>query len=492
MKLAAVLALTFGGGCSLLYNPDNIPAPKPDGSPDAKPPDLEVIPDVDPTKLRLDGVQPSTLVEGTGDGDGWATIVAISGANIASDTTFAITAYDGASDITPLVVDMANANISAEHDRITVPVKFLVDPTRDKSVMPVRLQITAMNAGTTAMLPDTASFELKFLDELTDASPEYAQHALASGVHEYSRVAITGGLTASDRNGPLIVRAHATIEIAGLVAVDAMGQTAGAGGFAGGAGGPLTVLGTSPGSMGLGPGGGLTAGGGGGFGSPGGGASGGAVAGSATLYTLDAPNRGSGGAGGDGSTLAVGGAGGGGGGTIELTAGGQVTIADVSAKGGDGSAGAVTTGGGGSGGAILVRGRSVTAGNVTAPGGAPNGGAGRIRIDSASTTNPATTPAAFRGPMLDHDTPQILHTDRPELTIRAEKNKPFNVFIANDAGTMTRTIRLTAGTQGVLLFQPELNQGLYPGRNTFCLIVDEGDASSPSEAQNCLDLVYVP
>ena len=83
-------------GCSVLYNPDQIGTGDAARAIDAAVhPDAEVILDGDPTMLRLVSVAPSAIYEGQGDGSSRAALVVISGFDIGSDASVAITAGSG-------------------------------------------------------------------------------------------------------------------------------------------------------------------------------------------------------------------------------------------------------------------------------------------------------------------------------------------------------------------------------------------------------------
>src|SRR6185503_4497383 len=80
--LGFAIASTALAGCSLIYNPNNLPGPPSeagiDAPPDA-PPDAEIILDADPTKLELVEIAPSTIDEGQGDGGSRPALVVIGG-----------------------------------------------------------------------------------------------------------------------------------------------------------------------------------------------------------------------------------------------------------------------------------------------------------------------------------------------------------------------------------------------------------------------------
>jgi hypothetical protein len=308
---------------------------------------------------------------------------------------------------------------------------------------------------------------------------------------------------------PVHLRVTGGITIKAAVDVDASGSSAGAGGCAGGTSTMASGCDTGAGKAGT-TGISGASGGGGGFandGSPGtGGASGNGPAGLATgdpmLVLLDydpgtAGNRGNGGGAGGGG-LGNGGAGGGGGGTIELTAGGTITIngGTVSAAGASGTTGMLTggAGGSGSGGAILVR----AAGGVTsttawisaalgaAAGSGGAGSLGRIRVDtpSGSVTSMATNPHAHQGPAWGTGAMTIVRASSVNLPLVGESGRTYGLIVNGAAikagvtlsGTTTTSVPVT----------------LTAGRNHVCAVADNDSTSSGNDvALECIDVVYL-
>lgn len=510
-RLATIFITCLLTGCSLLYNPNNLPPPPAEAGPG---PDMMVdelvILDTNPDALELIGLDQIEIVEGTGDGESAPMLLVVRGRQmVQNNTTVVIEAFDGTSDITPIVVDNTQVQVDDTGTVLVVPVKFTVDPLHDRTAAPTRLAVTVRQMGVSgpvsASIPDEVMFHMTYLSELTNASPELVGNKLAPNTSEapylYSMVSITsGGLSAMANTSPLFLRAIASIDIVGSIDVSANGVTAGPGGFGGGAGGPGSggVGGSPPGGTGGGDGGGTSPGGGGGYGTAAAGAGGGPMAGDEALEALDSTNRGSGGGGGvGGSLLAMGGAGGAGGGTIEITAGGKVTLGTVISRGGNGASTNTSDGGGGSGGSILIRGNTVTTTSVTAPGGSPGtgngadgsaGAVGRIRIDT-TTILPTTTPAAFRGPTFAPTMPRVVRTKQPMIQVVGKGGKPFNWVFEDASRSTARTGRETMPSTGMTSFM--LPEPLFDGLNHFCLIVDGGDGASPAEAKNCYELVFL-
>ncbi len=476
----------------MIYNPSNLPDPNGDAKVDS-PQDSELILDSDPSALELEKVSPRVIFEGTGTGGGRSGMLTVIGKQIVPGASVMITPHGAG---TPMItVDNTKAEVAANGNMIAVPITIAVNPSLS-SQQKIRLDVTVtqpVGAGTVsktlAMLdvpvPDTAVLELQGLDELTAANI-----SLPSGLHEFSQVTITGNLSVSDTASPLIIRTTGSIEIAGTTQLSATGDQPGPGGFAGGAGGGMLAAG----GKGGGTGGGITSGGGGGFALAGGGGAGvgGPAVGDAQLTSLDAPNRGNGGAGGNGGTLSSGGNGGGGGGSVELTAGGTITVGQIDAKGGNGATGA-NTGGGGSGGVVLLRsGVSITATAINVAGGTGGntGSVGRIRTDAP--TVPTTVPVAYRGPMFATATPVITRQEVPTISVTGEPNNNFKYLFFNDEvptsqrGPFDQSIS-AGGTNSFPLAQP-----LFRGLNTLCLLVDGASlAAQKPEARNCIQIVYV-
>ena len=198
---------------------------------------------------------------------------------------------------------------------------------------------------------------------------------------------------------PLAILADSNIQLIGSItlsggyAIDENGAAAGPGGTAGGnqataavgtSGGKGGV--TAVGSMGSGGGTGGSGGGGAVTGGAGGAATGaGATAGGVAIGSGNPPIGYGGGGGGSGQNGAKGGGGGGGGGVMQLSAGWQLSLAQVSvdasggggAGGGLGAQGAGGGGAGGSGGSLLLESPNLTlTGGCLSVIGGPGGGGG--------------------------------------------------------------------------------------------------------------------
>jgi hypothetical protein len=482
-QLANLLLLGSLGGCSLLYNPNNLP---PIG--DAN--DAQIIHDADPTMLKLTSVTPQIIFEGEGDGSRRA-VLAIHGEQIVKDsTTVTLTAHAGSTQTPMLIVDNTQLDVSADGNMLSVPVTLPVDPAL-LGTQQIRLDVTVtqntVNGPASFTLStldnDVAVLALQGLDELINADATTMLTPMTPP-KIYSKIDLTGSVTAATGSTePLIIRATSSIKI-GSAAVNAAGRTGGAAGGTGGAAGPGGIVGGSVGGAGTGPAFGMPSGGVGGF------------VGMDQITTLDVPNRGSGGAGGNGASLgAAGGAGGGGGGSIEISAGGDLTIGPVDAKGASGTTGA-NNGGAGSGGVVLLRsGGSVTvsgAGANVSGGAGPGtaGAAGRVRIDAPGTITATTTPSArYRGPTFVPGTPLIVRSETPKLTLIGQPNKPFNYYFTNDDGSISRgPVTVLFPPTGVA--EVTLEKPLFRGTNHFCALVEGGSPGTP-EAGSCIQIVYL-
>ncbi len=470
--LAHVVLMSTLGGCSLIYNESNIPTPDPDAGPDAEI-DAEIIIDADPSMVMITGVKPTTLIEGQGAAGSRSAVLVVDGEHmVKANLMVMVTANAAATKVPMLLVDMAGIDVDANGRRLAVPISLPVDTgLAAGETIPLDITIVQTVPGSmplTRTLP--AALTLRGLDELTGVAPAAGFPALS----EYSSINLTSG-TVKGTTGltePVVIRATASITLAPAVtiSVNATGMVGGPAGGNGGMGG--AALG-NPGQPGTGPAPGAPSGGIGRY------------EGDEQLTSLTMKNRGSGGAGGSGATLSPGGNGGGGGGSIELSAGGDVTVGSISATG----AAATTTGGGGSGGVVLVRsGRTLAAGTITVTS-MGNGEAGRGRFD-ASTATVANAGSLFRGPMFV-TAPLVTNLQRPMLTVLGQAQKMFQYYFSNDDNTAeTMLFRDGLLANGMKTF--ELAAPLYPGLNKLCLVVDGGDKTSPT--QNCihLALLYKP
>jgi hypothetical protein len=470
-RLAKLVLLTTSlGGCSLLYDPSGLPP-----AADAMIPP----PDVSPCDMTVTDVAPTTLVEGTGEGGSRPALIVISGTNLVSNnTTILFTPVAGSTRTAQIAFDHAKIEVGAYGEQLALPVTLPVAPmlrANETITLDVTVEQDCAERRVSAML--LGKLTLKGLDELTSATAP-----LEGGLHEYSRIDVATGTLAypSDAipTSPIILRSTSSVKIANSILLDAMERIGGAAGGTGGVGGSAAGGNGTPGT---GPNPGQPPGGPGGFDTtdPG-------------LNTLSNPNGSSGGAGGAGAVAGTGGDGGGGGGSIEITAGGDLQVSDISAHGAAGKAGGGvggTAGGGGSGGVILLRaGAALTAGKIDVSGGG-TGAAGRARYDAGGA---ATVPegsfgtAHLRGPMFARP-PFAVRSPRPDLMVVGKPLSAFKYFFIKPGGGVSALSGAVFGADGTATVSPQ--EDLVPGANEICLVTDSG--TTASETRNCVSIAYL-
>jgi hypothetical protein len=355
-----------------------------------------------------------------------------------------------------------------------VPITWPVDPQLPAGEV-VTFDVTVSQDCSEGRVTGTVlgRLQLRGLDELTSAASP-----LLGGVREYSLIEVaTGTLTpAAGVSSPVVLRSTSSVAIANAISLSASGRT---GGPAGGTGGARGVGMGGPGAPGTGPMPGLTSGAPGGFDSsdPG-------------LSTLDNPNRSSGGAGGNGVSSGSGGDGGGGGGSIEISAGGDLRVAAIAARGAAGQTGSGgAAGGGGSGGVILLRaGGSLTAGDLDVRSGG-TGASGRARYDAGgmATVSPGELGTDhLRGPMFVQP-PYSVVSARPTFRVAGKPLTGFRYFFITP-GRVSQLVDALFDPSGSA--RVTLSEDLVPGMNQVCLLPDRGAASS--ETRNCLYVAYLP
>lgn len=481
------------GGCSLIYNPSNLPSPPGEAAVTV---DAEVIIDADPSHLELTTAFPPAIDEGAGIDGSRPALLVITGKNIIPGAQITLARTGGGA--TTATVDNTQVVVAADGNMIAVPIKVDIDPALGPKAgtASYTLDVTVTQVGTiTKTLP--AAIRVAGYDELGPTDPPVAG--------TYSRVMLTAAFTPGANAAPFVIRSSSSITIGGAITAKGGASTPGPGGGAGG----------TSGQPGMGLGGGKANGGGGGYATPGtgaanNGAGGAGNLGDAALRTLASPNRSSGGAGGGALTGGTPGLGGGGGGTVELSARGNLSIAGVAVDGGNGGLGTgglttATDGGGGSGGVALLRagGTFMVTGPVTATGGkkpagstsAGDGGDGRIRFDAPVGATLSSTPGAYRGPMFAADTPLIFRTKVPTIAITCQANAPFTYFILDEDGSLIEplTSPLTCGPQGKESIDLDAKGSpLSRGLNHICLLVD-GAARTDElpEDRNCVDVAFI-
>ncbi len=511
-------ALLCTGGCSLLYNPSNIG--KAIDASDGQRPDMEMtadadidapaIFDADPGMLTLIDVTPKVLYEGQGQFNSRKALVVIRGHHFISDgLTVDITPNNGLTLDPPMV--------SANGDYIALTVSVAIDTNANTGSTPLTITVN-QNGGPSGGVSLADQLTLQNLPQF----PSGTSIATSSLAPLYSEVN-TGNVSFSGTQRA-IVRSVSRIKMGNVSANGGAGTSNGVGG----AGGPGACGGGSMGANapcaqvdgGGGGAAGTSGGGGGGFGAvadTGVGDDGGiagAMHGNVQLVSFGGGsglvNLGAGGGGGGKGLLSNAGGGGGGGGALELTAGGDIELGTVDAKGGAGGAGSSVVmlgasggGGGGSGGAIVVRSEAgtITSGAITAtPGtggagggtGAGAGGAGapgRVRVDVASGSLPSSTPEPHRGPAFV-GVAQIVTMKTLSFQMSGSNGDIVDAYVIPD-DNMVHTgepmdVMFNNGSlmlQGVLL----------PGYNKFCVTLEPGMRQHADKlADTCVELAYLP
>jgi len=486
-------------GCSLIYNPNNLPDPR---SIDAR------VVDSNPCALVIDAIAPSFIDEGRGDHGSAPALLVVHGRNLVNHNLQVELRPPAGTTVQLDPVTDATASQDTTYLAFTVTAKVDGALATDVALDVVVTQDgSAVGTGCTdqATLPGQLTLrghkEVAALGDLDPAAPQtlYSQVTLPS-------VTPTGG-------APLEIHAVSSITAGTITAsatTTATTATAGPGGFDGGTGGGNGPGGGGAGGsvsgLGLGSGGG---GGGGGYavaGKRGGAGSGGPNAGTAgtaglscgddeLITTDDRASSGGGGGAGGLTALGAGGIGGGGGGTVKLFAGGDLQVDAVLARGGDGGApkSGGGGGGGGAGGTVLLRTEN---GALTAPmvrvaggtGASPNGGdgsAGRVRWDAPGDTAPGSPDAApVRGPSFVVPK-RIFTTAQPQIDLKGQGGRAFTVRVIDADGEPHDTGQSFDDT-GTLAFAPRLS----PGRNQLCMILDGGPQSTV--ADQCIDVAYLP
>lgn len=526
MRSALTVALVSSAlaGCSLIYNPSNLPgADKPgeagviDAPPDA-PPDAEIILDADPTMLMIESISPSTIDEGQGDGGSRPALVVIGGRQIIdNNTTVEITADSGSA-----LLEVGAPVVSKNGNWIAVAVTAHVDPglgkgaTRALTVKVTQTLPAELGGGTksgslSGKLSVVGYNELDSLAKLPMVGGKVNSPMLDA---LYSKVDLSGmAVPKLGGNDRAIVRSVSQIKLGALDATGADGASNAVAGEAGGCGGgghgassPCNTIGGAAGLTntvggGGGGGGGFAASGTVGFGMNGG--MGGMRTGDELIVTYGgfnglSENRPGGGGGGGPTLVLLGGGGAASGGSIELTAGGNVSVGTITANGGEGKGGGLAGGGGGgAGGLVMVRaGGTLTTGVISVKGGAGGSGTdaggaasdGRVRWD-AETASPPTVVAGLRtvhrGPAFMLTT-QVFRTTDPTTTVVGTAGDRFDVSVENEGMVYPGGSTMIAGNN-LGVFSPPLHQGF----NHVCILLDGGKPRT-SEAEKCVDVAFLP
>lgn len=506
VSLGLVLFVVGGvlvGACSIIFNTNDLPrisdaAPRPDGAFDA-----HVNADVNPGALSLTSVEPAAMNEGTGAANGRPVLLLVKGENIADDAKLEVVA---GADAVPLGLVVGATTVSADHTMVVAPVTV---PVLGSLADGAQLHLLA-KVSQTGATAQTLDVKINGLDEFTSSGNVDA----ASLKPLYSSATFSAATTFTG-SAPAHLRVTGGVTINASISADGSVTTAGPGGCAGGGSAGVGQCesgggrnGTSGVSGASGGGGGFAELGGDGSGGATGNGKGGMKTGDDMLVTLDydpttAGNRGNGGGGGGGG-LGNGGAGGGGGGTIEITAGGTITLTSgtIHARGGNGALGTLTggDGGGGSGGVLLIRsaggimssgvwlaaaGGTSTNGSTNGNGGA--GSLGRIRVDTptGTVTGMANTPSAKQGPMWAVGAPTVVRTAQAKLPLVGENGRSYGILVNT---TLLPTPVTLTGTN-----QIDVNVTVVEGHNKVCTVADTNTQSAAHDvAINCIDIVFLP
>jgi len=483
------------GGCSLIYNADNLPKAGADAASEALPIDAN------PQGLTVASVFPASIDEGAGDGGSRPAVLVITGTNFIDDATVTLQPTMTAK------LAVVGVVVGADHDTLAVMVNAMVDPTlADGTSIPIALTVSQLGGTVSQSLPATA-LALTGLDEYPGTAPRKL----------YSQIEVGAGLSFTAGNTTkALLRSVSSIHVVGAIHADGSGVAAGPGGCEGGAkdtdgassnfdtddckGHGFTVAGGLLNGDG-GGGAGFVLAGNAGLPAGSGGAGGMGGLGDAAIASY-ANNVPSGGGGGASSAVTAGGPGGGGGGILELTAGGNVTLdsaAGVSAIGAIGANGAAGGGGGGAGGVIVLRagGTLSVAGPLAVTGG--NGGAGssstkdggsasagRTRVDAAHGSVPAS--AGYIGPMFV-DAPTTSTTAMVQLNLSGSPNTSDATGRVYDSSghVFGTTFTPNFGSDGTA----SVTAMLTPGYNKVCITVVNGNPTNP-ESTNCVEIAYLP
>ncbi len=504
--LAKLTPALLVGGCSLIYNPNNIDKPADDAriiDMGEVAVDVDIRADTNPIAMVLTEAFPTTLPEGTGDGGSRDGVIVLRGEQFVKDVAGNLAVV-----LTPMTagaVTLESFEVSGNGDYIALAVKVPVTADcEDGASVPVKVTVTQNNGiGGTVMGELETGFSVTCLDQLTTAPTATA------GLKElYSKIEVGPITIPPGVSSPLILRSASSI-VVGDITISGSAREPGPGGGRGALNNPTAANAqpaTGPGAGGIAPA--LSSGGGGGAGyvipgtMPTGGGAGGNMVGDIWLSSL-ANNRSSGGGAGayTGINAGTSGAGGGGGGTVELTAAGTLMVGTISANGGNGGSGSATLGSagdgaGGSGGTVLLRSLAMmTAGAITVTKGSPGTGPGnagvsadgRVRADAVSG-HPAN---AQKGPMFV-DVPTRVTVQTPPINLTgtmADSTSTMRVFdkANNVVANMTYTPVFGGGSPASAQLMPTLKAGY----NRICVWVAGGIDTVP-ESVNCQTIAFLP
>ena len=481
-------------GCSLIYNPSNLPDPRVIDA---------ALLDSNPCALEITSISPAVIQEGQGASGSPPALLVVHGNNIAnSNLKVALAAKDG----TPVQLDpVTDARASGDTTYLAFTVAAPVDATLGMPPVDVPLDVTvtqdaSADGSCMGAASKTLSGKLTFraLPELKAIVPTM-DPAMYSAT--YSMIAVPSNLTFTPGLGRVALTAVSSIKL-GAVVVSAVATTGGAGGYsvgndpgpgAGHAGEQAAVLGSG--------GGFVTTGGMGGNQTGNGGAGGGAY-GQSQILSYEVNRASAGASGGRGLTalgnLVNGGNGGGGGGVVVLTAGGNIEATSIAANGGGGGDGAGSAlaggggGGGGAGGTVVVRtaGGTLAVGSISAaagPGGSPGGGAGsigRVRWDAPTGTSPSS--GAHRGPSFTAVSRVVTELEST-FTLAGAPGDEIDIRVIDNRDVPHTGPHVNFNSSGVATVVPTL----VPGYNQICAKLTGGADSEPA-ANTCVTVAYLP
>jgi len=501
--LAALTATLCAGGCSFIYNPNNIDKTTDSGMHVI---DVETIVDVNPAALTLTSVYPLVVYEGVGEGNSRPALVVVRGSDIAKDAIVTVTPATGAA----TQITVVDTKIALDHSFIAISLAVPIDMVQDEAAGTLALDVTVDNgAGSVQTIhgSDTDGLKVQFLDQLTAA---ITTPPLATKRYSMINIQASNPFAASATTTLVHLRSESAIVFGADVTANAAVSVPGTGGCSGGAtatSGTMTNGASYSCSFGVGTS--SSGGGGGGHGSAGiAGAPtgvtptsspGGGVSGSDPI--LDLTKDAGGGGGGGGGTFG-GGSGGGGGGTLYLDAAGDLNIkTTVAANGAPGtSSSSGPSGGGGAGGTIILKaGGTLTLPSVTATGGLGgtsggqgDGGLGRIRFDAPIGTPATTTPTAYQGAMFKtvnfYSYDQTVSPGTAIQVIGPVGTTGFTGQAYGPNDTADDSFGLSFGGGG--LSQPKV--ALTAGYNKICVTAPGGNGLQHPESANCAEIAFLP
>ncbi|MBC7978065.1 MAG: hypothetical protein H7138_24040, partial [Myxococcales bacterium] len=181
-----ILALVLLSGCSLLYDPSNLPsgddargpdAPGLDAAIPADAPGDQPYGDADPTMLRATSVQPPLIYEGQGVDHSRPVVLTITGANFVPGNVTVTIAPTNSADTADLT--LGSVEVAADGNSLAVPVTANIMPLiGGQTSVPLTITISELGASTTIRWSETALDELTSVAQLPPTQQRYARVAL--------------------------------------------------------------------------------------------------------------------------------------------------------------------------------------------------------------------------------------------------------------------------------------------------------------------------